>query len=284
MKSVATILFACISMFSIGQSTDISKSSDITKSYILKPSEGKRFLLVDNMNGSINIVGTSGDEVRVVVKKTIHAQSERKARQAEESVTLDISEEPGRLLLYVNAPWRERDGSVEYRGWNYYGYDVDFDFELQVPSKLDMEIKTVNHGEVHVKGIEGEFEVHNVNGPVEVLDMAGFGKATTVNGSVVATFVRNPGGPCTFTTVNGKVETEFPDDLSADLVLKTFNGEVYTDFSVESILRKSPVSNNSERHRKVYRSADTYAVRVAKGGPEMYFDSLNGDIYIRRKM
>ena len=127
MKNVILVVLAWLGICSIGRAAGITTSSGINKTFTLRPSEGKRFLLVDNMNGSINIVGTSGDEVKLVAKKTIHAQSEGKAKQAEESVTLDIAEEPGRLLLYVNAPWRQRDGSVEYRGWNYYGYDVDFE-------------------------------------------------------------------------------------------------------------------------------------------------------------
>ena len=51
--------------------------------------------------------------------------------------------------------------------------------------------------------IRGDFEVRNVNGEVEIHRMGGSGEATTVNGSVVASFTANPKSNSHFETVNG---------------------------------------------------------------------------------
>jgi DUF4097 and DUF4098 domain-containing protein YvlB len=129
--------------------------------------------------------------------------------------------------------------------------------------------------------MNGTFEVSNVNGGIRMSGITGSGLATTVNGKVDVNFTRNPDARCGFRTVNGAIEVEVPDDLSADLRLKTFNGEVYTDFDVTGLPHSAPVQERIGR-RTVYRGNEFFSVRAGKGGPEMMFETLNGDIRILR--
>jgi DUF4097 and DUF4098 domain-containing protein YvlB len=112
-------------------------------------------------------------------------------------------------------------------------------------------------------------------------EVAGSGNATTVNGSIVVTFGKNPTGECAFKTVNGKVDVEFPEPVSAALRLKTMNGDVYTDFPVKHVPQKA--SYSEKRGKKIYRSGDSSVVEAGGGGPELTFDTLNGDIYLSLK-
>jgi hypothetical protein len=243
------------------------------------PSGSARRLVVDNINGSINVVGTDRTDITLVALETIRAESEDRIARAREAIRLEITEEPDRILLYINTPWRCENGSLRDDGWDDYGYDAAFDFELRVPVKTDLYLKTVNDGNVSVKNTAGRLRIRNINGGITVSDLAGSGEFSTVNGDVTVGFSENPDSSSSFTTVNGQVEVRFKEDLSADLALKTFNGEMYTDFQVARL----PAQSTPLRRQGtmcVYRSDHATLVRVGRGGPALSFDTLNGNIYI----
>jgi hypothetical protein len=253
---------------------------EIRKTLTFSAAAGERkHLVVDNINGSIDVVGTTGSGVELIAHETIRAESESRIELAKQKVHLEISEEPDRILLYVDTPWRCSDGSIHSRGRDYYGYDVEYDFELRVPASTDLSLKTVNHGAVSVKNVEGTFHIENVNGGISMAGIAGSGTFSTVNGDIKVGFVKNPASTSSFRTVNGRLDAQFSEALSADLRLKTFNGEVYTDFAVTGLPSASFTEDRRQR-RKVYRNGDSFRVRVGRGGPELSFDTLNGDIYI----
>lgn len=127
--------------------------------------------------------------------------------------------------------------------------------------------------------MNGAFEVDNVNGGIEMSGIAGSGLASTVNGGVEVRFTKNPDSRCGFQTVNGSIEIEVPDQLSAVLRLKTFNGEVFSDFDVTGLPRAASGPERIGR-RTLYRGDEFFSVRAGSGGPEMVFETLNGDIRI----
>jgi hypothetical protein len=263
---------------------DVIHREEIRKTLTFSsPAGSARRLVVDNMNGSINVVGTNGNDVTLVAHETFRAESEERLKIAQEKVRLEITSEPDRILLSVDAPWRCPDNSPcnnrHNNGWDYYGYDASIEFELRVPFKTDLYLKTINGGEIAVKDAEGSFRIENVNGGIAASGMNGSGTISTVNGNIEVGFAKNPLASSSFKTVNGEVDVRFQDNLSADLRLKTFNGEVYTDFQVASLPPYPPSRPDHERKR-VYRSADSFQVRVGGGGPDLSFDTLNGNIYI----
>lgn len=238
----------------------------------------RRSLEVDNVWGSIEVVGTNSDQVQLVVNKSIRAESQDKLAQARKEVTLDITGQEGLLKLYVNGPFRcHCDDECGHREFE--GYIVKMDFKLQVPRDIDVKVKTVNEGRVVVRDINGNFQVRNVNGDVEMSHIAGSGTARTVNGPVKVSFRQNPREASDFQTVNGNVELSFAQSLTADFRFKTFNGGIYSDFPVTAL----PVRAAQEEHHgaKFVFRADRYTgVRIGSGGPEIKVENLNGDIRI----
>ena len=237
-----------------------------------------RSLEIDNVWGSIEVVGTDSDQARLTVSKSIRAESKDKLEQARKEVALDISEQEGFLKFYVNGPFRcHCDDGCGHREFD--GYIVKMDFQIQVPHDVDIRLKTVNEGRVVVRDITGNFLVRNVNGDVEMASISGSGTARTVNGPVKVSFRRNPREASDFQTVNGAVELRFARDLAADFRFKTFNGSIYSDFPVAAL----PVRPMQEEHHgaKVVYRADRYTgVRIGTGGPEIKVQNLNGDIRI----
>lgn len=243
---------------------------------------GRRAVEVDNFTGAVRVRSHPGREVTLSVHQTWSADSAEKLAQGRREVRLDIAETGGRLRLFVDGPFRSRDGGTHFHGWEKLGYEATFDFDLEVPADVDVVARTVNGGEVRVTGIGGRFDVSNVNGPVTLERMGGPGKARSVNGPVTASFTRNPAAACSFETVNGRIEVAFLAGLAADLRFKTLNGEVYTDYDY-TYRDLPPQPADRAKGRFHYRSHGEFAARIAGGGPELAFSTINGDILIHRQ-
>lgn len=243
---------------------------------------GRRAVEVDNFTGAVRVRSRPGGEVTLSVRETWAADSAEKLEQGRREVRLDVTETGGRLRLYVDGPFRSRDGGTHFHGWERLGYEATFDFDLEVPADVDLVARTVNGGEVRVSGVGGRFDVSNVNGPVTLEHMGGAGKARSVNGAVVASFSRNPAAGCSFDTINGRVEVSFLDGLAADLRFKTLNGQVFTDYDYDYRSLPPAPADRSRGHFH-YRSHGDFGARIAGGGPELSFSTINGDILIRRQ-
>lgn len=282
------IILTSLAVFLIGiialdaESFRIEEKEEIRKTLTFQDPSKPKELFIDNIWGSIEVVGYKGKEVKLLVHKTIKGRNKEKIQKAKEEVELEITEEGNTIDIYVDGPFRDRKKRRRWRNWSNPGYQVHYDFELKVPHKTDLYLKTVNSGDIEVNNVEGEFEVKNVNGRIKMSDMAGAGDAHTVNGNVKVLFSRNPESDCSFRTINGDVEITFRPNLSADLLLKTFNGNAYTDFSVSYMPVKKSVSKRY-KGKYVYKSNRFFGVRTGKGGPEIKFDTLNGDILIDKK-
>ncbi len=259
----------------------VEEKEEITKILKFKDPAKPKELQVDNIFGSIEVEGSSGEEVKLIAHKTIRGKNSEKIQKAKEEVKLEISEEGNAIDLYVDGPFRCGEGR-RWRSWRDPGYEVQFDFELKVPHKTNLYLKTVNNGDIRVNNIEGELVVNNVNGKIEMEEVAGSVEAHTVNGRVKTLFNRNPEADCSFRTINGDLEISFCPDLSADLRLKTFNGQAYSDFPVTYLPPEKAVAERKQG-KYVYKSNRFSSVRVGKGGPEMKFDTLNGDILINKR-
>ncbi|HEX4604845.1 MAG TPA: hypothetical protein VH724_12680 [Candidatus Angelobacter sp.] len=241
-----------------------------------------KILEVDNIFGSIEVAGGQGDQVQLVVNKTISAESKDRMEAAKKEVTLDITDQPDFLKLYVNGPFRcncndGHDNCGDRHGDR--GYRVKMDFQLQVPRNIEVKLKTVNSGHVHVQDVTGNFSVHNVNGGIEMQNVAGSGIAKTVNGGVKVTFRENPREASDFGTINGNVELHFVRGLSGDFRFKTMNGAVYSDFEMTSLPAK-PASGEMRGAKFVFRSDRYTGGRIGSGGPEIKAENLNGDIRV----
>jgi len=259
----------------------VERTEQIRKSIEFGSPAGRE-LVVDNVFGSISITGTSGSRIELTARKTIRARNRDKLARAADEVTLDITRDGNAIELYVDGPFRWEDEHGRHIRWRNPGYTVTFDFEIEVPRETDIYLKTVNKGDITVKGVDGDFNVRNVNGSITIDGIGGSGRAHTVNGPVRVTFSRHPGEDCSFKTVNGDLDIAFPGGLSADFQLKTFHGDMYTDFAVDYL--PQPTAEPARKNGKyVYRGHRFVGVRAGRGGPRIRMDTLNGDILIKKR-
>ncbi len=236
-------------------------------------------LSVDNVDGSILVTGYDGAVVQVEIARTIRARSKEDLELAKKEVEVKISEKNNRIDLYVDGPFRcDNRGTRERR----LPYRVNYDFQIKVPRSCDLDLRTVTNGDLRVEGVAGKFDVENINGKVDMNEVGGSGRAHTINGAVTVQFSRNPEADSSFGTINGNVDVAFRPGLSADCWFKTFNGSAYTDFEVQP-LAQTAAEQERRGAKFVYKSNRFAGVRIGRGGPQIKFDTLNGNIHVTER-
>jgi hypothetical protein len=263
---------------------DVVDESAVTRTLSFAAGGG-RSLDVRNINGFIHVEGTDESAVQLSIRKVIRAATHDDLAEAQRDVRLDFRDGAPRVEARVT----DRRGHVcgeesNDRGdrWERVRYDVRFDFTIRVPRDVALRLCTINGGDVIVNGTRGDFDVDNVNGAVSLNQIAGSGRAHTVNGGVSVKFTANPKAPSSFKTVNGNVDVSFLDGLAADFAMKTMNGGLFTDFDAEPLAGPSPAAAERRNGKFVYRANQHTRVRVGSGGPEITFETLNGNVRARK--
>jgi hypothetical protein len=157
-------------------------------------------------------------------------------------------------------------------------------FEIRVPVRTDLELKSVNNGVVTVENVEGDLEIENVNGPVVLTNVSGSVVANSVNGGVKAQLARVTAQKAmAFTSLNGNVDVTLPPTLKATLKMRSDQGDIFSDFDVQ--LRPVPSSpNNNPRATGKLRLEVNRSIygAVNGGGPEIELRTFNGSVFLRK--
>ena len=233
-------------------------------------------VIVKNIIGPIHVTGHDANRVEMHATETVRGDLQADIERARAEMQLRTETEPGRVAFRV----RNIDGDSGRRNSNWDNYSIAYDIELRVPRGATLEISTVNDGDVTVEDVNGEFDLKNVNGAVRLVRAGGGGSIHTVNGDVDASFARSPSEATSFHTVNGEVDVTFPANLSAELAFHTLQGDVFTDFDVESL--SAPPEVRRDRGRYAMNTNRNSAFRVGTGGERHTFNTLNGDILVRK--
>jgi len=246
-------------------------------------------LELSNINGSVRIVAENRSDVSIVATRTV----DREGRNGQPTPTVDFRQESDRLLVcgdntHCGCRTSRRGDDDRWGDWGRddRGRDEDrarvrVDFEVRVPRAVTLNVCAVNSRTLRVEGTDGPFTINNVNGGLELVNLRGAGSAHTVNGPLDASFAAQPSGPSDFKTVNGRIDVTFPPSLSADLRLNTLHGGLYTDFET-TLLPKNPPTPERRNGGVRYRFNRDAKVRVGRGGPELSFETVNGDVRVRK--
>jgi hypothetical protein len=235
---------------------------------------------VDNINGSIHVIGYNGQQVQLTAVRTDEADTQELLNRSLAEVTLKTEEKDGELQIYPDGPFRQPRSPFDHWDRREDRYRTNFEFTLKVPYAMNLDLRNVNKGGITVEDVHGHFDVREVNGAVEMKGMGGDGKVNSVNGALHVSFTQNPTGPCSFKTINGAVEVHLKPGLAADLEYKTMHGGIFTDFDLNAAPTPVAGTAESKNGRFVYRSHGFSRGRVGSGGPLLSFETLNGEIHI----
>jgi hypothetical protein len=156
--------------------------------------------------------------------------------------------------------------------------------DIQVPVKTNLNLRTVNGGNLTVEGVEGEIEVTNTNGAVLLTNVAGSVVAHATNGKVTVSLRDiTANKPMSFTSMNSNIDVTLPSTVKANLKMRSDNGEIYSDFDI--LLRPSATTVEDGRNRGGLfrlRTDRTISGTINGGGPDFDIRTLNGNIYLRK--
>lgn len=153
----------------------------------------------------------------------------------------------------------------------------------RIPRRADLELSTVNDGEITVTGIEGKLQLQNVNGPITATGITGSVIAESVNETVEVRFdAVDPNAAMSFTSVNGDLILGLPENTGAELHIDSSEGEITSDYEVEVRPSKPVVSRENSGKGVEVRVESVIIAEINGGGAVIRLKTLNGDIQIRR--
>lgn len=228
--------------------------------------EAGQVIEIKGINGAIEAVPASGDEVRVRAEK-------REGRRGDpDDVTIEVIEHPeGVTICAVYPPGRDgrpNECAPGSRGrMNTNNNDTRVSFVVEVPRGVRFAGRNVN-GDVEARDLDAEVIARTVNGSVDVAT-AGVVRASTVNGGIEATMGRADWqGDLEFETVNGGITITFTGDVDADVTAETVNGSISTDYPLTIQGRFGP---------KRLRGT------IGDGGRRLSLSTVNGSIELLRR-
>ena len=153
----------------------------------------------------------------------------------------------------------------------------------RIPRHADLDLGTIEDGEIIVSNITGNLELSNVNGPITASGISGSVIAESVNNTIDLSFVSiDDANASSLETVNGELTVRLPATLGAQIHLDTSQGEIFSDFEVDVQPSNPTVIRNDDGNGSEVRIESVIIANINGGGPIIRMNSLNGDINIRK--
>ena len=268
-----------------------SQSETIKKSIAVKDNSKAYWFCVCNINGDIDVEAYNGKTVEVEIIKEIRSRNAEDVRQGMEDIQVSVEEGTDYARIIMTSPdqmIKEKEDPLNCSwDWNRNrrstGYRYTLDYKIKVPEGISVKVSTVNNGDVSVTNVDGELYAGNVNGSVYLEGVAENVKAKTVNGRVNVSFRKMPSEFASFDTVNGDITLELTDKNDGVYNFVTRWGKVYSDFDFDSKVAPKMQKVTNEGSGTKYRIANSNGYQLGNGGPTLDFETLNGNIRLKKK-
>lgn len=244
-------------------------------------------LILHNIEGNVSIEAYDGSTVEVEARQVLSAKNERYLQKAKEEVKLTSRVEGNIIMIYPETP--ETKAKLEGRKLSYNinrrdeDYRFHYDFSLRVPRDISLRASTINDGVVHVRNVQGkEMYLHNVNGAIKAENVEGLKEVNTVNGAIQIRLAAQPEEQVLFKTVNGEINILLPEDLKADVRFKSMNGDLFTNYEDATIAPSIEKASDGRGQKNTYRLDKSTVMKINGGGPQMEFEVLNGNVYVKK--
>ncbi len=153
----------------------------------------------------------------------------------------------------------------------------------RIPRRADLDISTVNDGEIIVRDIEGRLQLNNTNGPITASNISGSVIAESISEDVDVAFTRVASDEAmSLSTINGDLTLGLPDGAGVQLQIDNARGEIYSDFEVEVQPSRPVVERTDSRSGVEVRVESVIVANVNGGGTVVKLKTLNGDIAVRQ--
>jgi len=268
-----------------------AKAETITRSLEVKNKNIEFWFCVCNINGTVDVEAYDGNTVEVTVEKRVNGKNQEDIDLGMKELQLQSELGDDFVKLYVSLPGQRMMEKADplQCGWDWNGnehrrdYWYTMDYKIKVPKGISVKLSTVNKGDVYAKGVTGNVYAANVNGDVTLEKIQGDTKATTVNGKVEVSYVKMPKEFASFKTVNGDIEIYVPTGGSGVFNFQSQWGEIYSDLEFSQKLAPK-VTKTSAGDGTKYKISNSNSYQFGQsGGASFEFETLNGDVYLRKQ-
>jgi len=198
--------------------------------------QGVRMLVIDNVDGEIEIKTHRNNEIEIDAEKHVTATSMEEAKDFSRKVDISIFRDNDVLYIETVFPHSKPSKIGE----------VGVDYYIKVPNDVDIDVSNTNgdvilediygnlqisttNGDISADNIFGDVEVKNANGKVDLLDIDGSVDAISANGDIAISIIAVEVN-CQTTTNNGDIILYMPENASTQGTVRTANGEIESEF------------------------------------------------------
>ncbi|MDH4333881.1 MAG: DUF4097 family beta strand repeat-containing protein [Chloroflexota bacterium] len=249
-------------------------------------------------SADVQLSAAPGGDASIRATFEIKAASEKEADDIFEQVRLRVKQSPGELLI------EEPDitgsfGSVISRIFGS-GVHGDLNVEARVPAGVELRLSGVS-ADMEVSGMRGDQRYHTVSGDLSVTEAGGRVRLNTISGDAtlratepLAVEAQGVSGDLSViapqleslrvSTVSGDVELEGELSARGDFRVETVSGDLVVGLlgSATFEVRGLSTDVNSELDHRLEGRSDRRRLIVGAGGPTLVFNSMSGDVSVRR--
>lgn len=271
-------------VIAFGRSRD---QKEINKSYPVTGDAGSFHLLIENIQGDVLVEGYDGSTIELELTITVDAHDQEELDQAMEELELEEIQNDNSLLLRMKSPFVVYEVRNGFRGGrmqcNGPDYRYSYDFKLRVPSNILLHASTINDGRIRITDVASVEYSSNINGPIRIENVRDTEEISTINGDIDITYAQRPRRDGQFHTINGDITLELPDDFVARVEAQSMQGDLFSAFDYKALPRKVEVNEGRRGRETKYEIENKTAVKIGEGdGPLLRFETLNGDMFLRR--
>lgn len=258
----------------------------ISKQFTLQKPAAETVVGIYNIFGNVKVEGYDGNTVQIEIDKTISAKTQEEVEKGKREFKLEFVQKSDSIYTYIDTPWYNRPNDHYHRfpAHREIWYIVKLEYTVKVPYNVILDASTVNNGNVYVKNAYGTLNINNVNGSIDIENAKGTTHAHTINGPLTINYLAVPPDNSSYYTLNGQLRVTYPANLSAELELKSMNGQFYTDFeNLEVMPTKIVKTTQKDNSATIYKLSEHPDIRVGAGGKTFKFETMNGNIFIKKQ-
>jgi serine/threonine protein kinase len=257
-------------------------------------------LVMDVDRGSVQVIGADQETVDVRVSRKVKRASGSDADRILAEEKLVLKQQGNEISVSAQEPASLRGGP----GWPWVRPGLDAHYEISVPRKFDLRLKTAGggikvatvQGGVNVRTADGSLDFDHVDGNVDgqtqgggiraagcigelVIKTAGGGitvetftgpfvQGKTMGGSITADFAASPKADCVLSTMGGSVTARVPASAAVTLDAHTQGGTVKSDLAVQA---------------EGAAMGSTLRGKINGGGPSLKLETMGGSIHVLKR-
>mgnify|MGYP000468780448 CR=1 FL=1 len=212
-------------------------------------------LSLDNVNGKVEIISWSKQQVQVNATIKADSQEER------ERITIEMQQKGKEIKVKT----RYKDKSFFDKNNSNSGQVT---YQIMVPSDINLSSIDLVNGSLIIEDVHGDIDVELVNGSVKATGLMSDSEISSVNGSIKVVYqaLASNFKDIDIETVNGSIKLTLPSDLNASIEAETSHGSIKNDFGLQN--KKSFTGNKLKG-------------KVGTGQAEVSLESVNGSIKIK---